>query len=732
MSNNKLTEIEHLVLHGKYQQALKILNSVEKKRTITDDEMLMKLYLMIFVHLDKGEFQKGRDLADEMLKISKEQNNKLRMIDSYIGKTENTICLSFYEESSNTIQIAEKLLEKLEDETLQEYKHRKAYLKFLKARIYQDSHEIIKATELFEQSYELRKQINDKFGMLFTLLNWGISTTAIGDFKTGEKYLNKSLNIAKELNNEIGIIWNIVYSGWIKYHLGDLDTAISHAKEGLSICEPKNLDYSITHCYDLLGNCYLVKGDLKKALSYFERNLEFRLKQGYNNLITQSYYSIGNVYYQKGELKRSLSYYNKILKSPEVKEDTISKPTYLSTIGKIYGELGDFETAKKFLLEALDLLRKRKIFIYHYLNFDISIAKTIHYLIVLSVNNNDFENLNHLLEELHKLSDQFPKFKQIRQLYRLDKAIILKSSNRLMDKMEAWTIFKGIAEEDINDHQITIEAMTNLCELLIYELELTGNNSLLKNIEELSDELLIIAKSQYLYNLMVETYFFKAKLSLLNLNIKDARLLLTKAQKIAKDHDLNRLAKKISNEHDSLLVHIDDWEEMIRKKIPLQERVNYSRHEFLFSKMIRSKIERTPIEKDIPVYIVILYPYDGRCLYSKAFQDISINDGNLIASFISAINLFGKEALSSSGSIDRIKHGDFLIILQPKEKLLFGYVFKGQSYFAKTKLDNFIEFLLNSTNCFKVLEESIHNHLEISEETRLEIEKIVQQIILKN
>ncbi|MBY9006672.1 MAG: tetratricopeptide repeat protein [Candidatus Lokiarchaeota archaeon] len=730
MIKNRVTQIENFIKYGKYNEALESFISIEKERKISREEILLKKYILIFVYLDQGEFYKGCEAADELLELSIESKNILRIIDAYIGKIENTICLGLYEESSNLVQSGIEKLLKIEDKESKEYKHRNAYLIFLKARIMQETYKISKGIKLFEESYEIRKELNDKFGILFTLINWGISITTNGDFVTGEEYLKKSLIIAKEINNEVGIIWSLIYTGWIKCHIGELDNAISLAEECLKICESKKYLYAKSNCYDLLGNSYQNKGNFKKALYYFEMNLELRLKLGYKKFVAQSYFNIGNVYSQKGELKRSLSYYNKILKTPDIEDDPVSKPTYLSTIGKIYVELGEFSKAKTYLLEAFDLLQRRNISIYQYLNFDISIAKTIHYIIVLSVNNNDLKDINYFLEELHKLSDEFPNLKQIRDLYRLDKAIILKSSNRLMDKMEAWTIFKGISEESDNDHEIAIEAMTNLCELLIYEIEITGNNSLLEEIEKLSNKLLSIAKSQFLYNLMVETYFFKAKISLLNLDINHARLLLTKAQKIANDHDLYRLAKKISNEHDSLLAKLDQWESLVQKNIPLKERVNYSRHEFLFSKMVRSKIEKIPNSKDIPIYFVILYPFDGRCLYSKAFEEISINDGNLMASFISAINLFGKEALSSSGSIDRISHGDYLIIIQSKKEYLFAYVFKGRSYSAKIKLDNIIDQLSKLKDFYSILKTSIEKHLEIPEETRGLIEQSVNKIIL--
>ena len=111
--------------------------------------------------------------------------------------------------------------------------------------------------------------------------------------------------------------------------------------------------------------------------------------------------------------------------------------------------------------------------------------------------------------------------------------------------------------------------MTNLCEILIYELELTGDEQILKEIDALINRLLEIAESEYLYALLAETYFFKSKVSLLHLDIENSRQLLIKAQKIAKEHDLNRLAKKISNEQDSLLMNLDEWEKKIEKNTPM-------------------------------------------------------------------------------------------------------------------------------------------------------------------
>ena len=55
--------------------------------------------------------------------------------------------------------------------------------------------------------------------------------------------------------------------------------------------------------------------------------------------------------------------------------------------------------------------------------------------------------------------------------------------------------------------------MVNLCELLLYELQLSGNVSIFNEIDQISKKLLTISKSQKLFNVLSETYFFRAKFS---------------------------------------------------------------------------------------------------------------------------------------------------------------------------------------------------------------------------
>ena len=56
------------------------------------------------------------------------------------------------------------------------------------------------------------------------------------------------------------------------------------------------------------------------------------------------------------------------------------------------------------------------------------------------------------------------------------------------------------------------------------------------------------------------------KISLLQMNMGEARRYLIQAQNIAEDHGLQLLARAISEEHDKLLEQLAEWENFKKRK----------------------------------------------------------------------------------------------------------------------------------------------------------------------
>jgi len=92
--------------------------------------------------------------------------------------------------------------------------------------------------------------------------------------------------------------------------------------------------------------------------------------------------------------------------------------------------------------------------------------------------------------------------------------------------------------------------------------------------------------------------------------------------------------------------------------------------------------------------MLLILKQTGQPIFNKNFlQSKFSKDESLLSGFISSINAFFKEVFETSGSIERIKHQELTVLLKPVEAILFCYVFKGQSYSAIKKLEEFILLL---------------------------------------
>jgi hypothetical protein len=137
--------------------------------------------------------------------------------------------------------------------------------------------------------------------------------------------------------------------------------------------------------------------------------------------------------------------------------------------------------------------------------------------------------------------------------------------------VEAEEILKEIIEEKGSEYYL--DALLELCDLLLVELRMTNDLEVLEEIESYIARILDESERMSSYTLLAETYFLKAKLALLTLDMKKARRFLTQAQQIAERWDHKLLASRISIEHDKLLKQQSMWQNLKDTEISLSERI---------------------------------------------------------------------------------------------------------------------------------------------------------------
>ncbi|MHA2326799.1 MAG: hypothetical protein ACXACB_15430, partial [Promethearchaeota archaeon] len=312
------------------------------------------------------------------------------------------------------------------------------------------------------------------------------------------------------------------------------------------------------------------------------------------------------------------------------------------------------------------------------------------FLIQILVEMGDIKQAQQYFTQLEQLNNQL-KDRTINEIYILNKALILKESSRISDKGKAQDSLKQMLKNEDLSLEGKKRVLITLCELLLSELQMTGDIEVLKEAESFITRLLEIAEKSRSYWIWGETFLLQAKLALTSLNLKQARRLLTQGQKIAEKYGLNLLAEKISNEHDELLKKLNIWENLKLSDSPLDDRVRLSGLNKQIEKMIRKRVINVPEHSDEVPVLLLIVSEGGAPFFSQSFEKDKNFEEHLFGGFLSAINSFMDEMFSEG--LDRASFGDYTLILNSISPFFMCYIFKGQSYSAHQRVLYFIDKL---------------------------------------
>ena len=224
---------------------------------------------------------------------------------------------------------------------------------------------------------------------------------------------------------------------------------------------------------------------------------------------------------------------------------------------------------------------------------------------------------------------------------------------------------------------------------------------IIEDIKPLIARLLNESKRTNSYTLQTHTYLLHGKISLLQMNMGDARRYLTQAQRIAEDHNLQLLARAISTEHDKLLEQLDEWENLKINKASISKRMTLASLDESVELLQQKRAVKPPeLTQEEPVLLLILTG-GGILLFSYPFSDEVKVEDELFGGFLSAISSFSDEVFSEG--LDRAKFGRYTVLMNNVGDFSFCYVLKGQTYLAKKKLHDFTENFQKNTSMMQTL-----------------------------
>ncbi len=569
-THEKLLHVESLIEEENYKNALKLVVEFLQRDGISQNNQLVAKLLESRIRVKLGELEEASKLIEKIWPKVSKQKNHLLIMDYLIVKANISWVLGKLDEGMEALEKGKEFLEKKDSEykgkMKERFKRRKSALLIHGGIINWYKGNLDKALEYHQESLKLSEELGNKLGIISSYNNLGLVYWSKSKYKKAIEYYKLSLTISEELGKKLQAARVLNNLGNVYSQQGDLDQALEYYQQSHAIKEEQGTKKDIIISLINLGVVYQFKGELDQSLKNYQEALIISKEVGYKQHIALAVNNLGNIFSLKGDLDKAFENYQrsfKLYKELEMKQQIAM--THLN-IGGYHKKKGNRKVALEHYHQSLAL--------YEELGNNFSSALVLYELILEALDSIDSNMTKQYLQKLQQLNERADS-RFIDQHYRVANALSLKASDSARDRLKASVIFEQIIEEEITDHSLTVTAMVHLCDLLLSELKMTGDEKLFIEIKNLTHRLLEIAKEQSSHSLLIETYRLEALLALAELDLKKAKELLKNALNLADEKGLEKTAVNIRDEKQKLDEQIKLWEELSNRKAPLEETLQH-------------------------------------------------------------------------------------------------------------------------------------------------------------
>ena len=584
----------------------------------------------------------------------------------------------------------------------------KGYFQFLKGLIllYQSKHkEAVKwGEELLGVSHDSKDIYNsvDAFSIIFLgLILDEDYDTAWDVIEQTEDLLTKIFHISKKDLTQRKVRIN-VSKAWIYMNKGNIELAQKCLEWAINSEKEVGFSFEIVWANLLMAQIALrAKNKFDLAIQYTKKAKSIAKNVRFNQFwIAMCHLYFGVIYQISGELDDSFEHNLKSLKLFKTLKSNFWIANILNDIGLLYGEKGEYALAYEHLEESL----------VNYEIHSLGRANCLNSLIYVALEKGDTECAQNYFNHLENTYNQ-KKDNRIEIVYLFTKALLLKKSPRIRDKAKAEELLKRVIETKTSFFtHISIYVMEmykiytyiHLCDLLLSELLITNNNAeVLHELKQFILQLLTSAENSHSYLVFCEAFILKAKLALVNLDLKAAQRYLTQSQKIAESRGIKRLAMKISYEHDELLKQSKMWKNLKESDMSFSERWKLAGLKEQMKNMVEKRIIEVPELSDEQPVLLLIITEGGTPFFSQSFIEEKSFESHLFGGFLTTIDYFIKEMFSEG--LERAVFGEHTLLMKSLPPFFITYIFKGNSYYALKKINYFRDYIQKNDSIWSKL-----------------------------
>ncbi|MHA2499096.1 MAG: tetratricopeptide repeat protein, partial [Candidatus Hodarchaeales archaeon] len=423
-----------------------------------------------------------------------------------------------------------------------------------------------KGIEMGEKSLALATEIGSPSAKAWALYILAAIYQFKEEVESGLEYATMGMEHAREnkVNHALGMIH--ITLGRLYQIKGDISASRSNYNEAYSLA--KDIDNAIVLrlVSGELGHAFASRGEYKPAIEQYEHGLNLAEARSDRFVVAQRLNDLGIIYRIKGELSKALSLFEDFLAISRQLNNQFFESKAYHALGAVYHDQGLFQQAEEMFQKSLGISRSLSA-------RGLSVTTTLLALVRLALEIQDSERAKQYLEQLEEIA-KTEASENIQANYQLAKALVLKASPRMREKIQAEDIFEDIANNPKNHHYTITFALLNLCELLVIEYKSTSEAETLNEILTLSRRLLNIGKEKSDHPTTIKALLLQAKLSLIEGELENVNERLEAAQQIAEEKGLGNLLQQVSQEQAQAKAELDKWQGLIGGNAPVAERID--------------------------------------------------------------------------------------------------------------------------------------------------------------
>jgi tetratricopeptide (TPR) repeat protein len=610
--NSTLLEVEDLLKHMKIDEATTKLDNFEKQDKITEEESLRAKMLRVELLFRIGRMGEGLEIMEQILPVCEKSENNLIGLDILHLRSKYHNQFGNFDRGIKDADQGLNIIKELNSSN-KNLNQRESWFLYFKGLNHYQKGNVSFAQEIKEDCIKISTKIDDPYHIYACYYLEYLINDSHSHHQANYETSLKMYDLAREMKNDYLIADSCIFVTEISQFIGKYDEAMKYANESLDITRNQKWLSTTKEAMEFhLATTYFGLGELKEAVSIWKRILP-ELKSKVMNPIYRGKILMADalVNWFEGDLEEAVKIQKQVIEivsktgnqniiehhrtwlsrylltlgqynqAERICQENIEKHNDLTfninkaidyfIIGKIYQIRGEFFLASDHLKQSLKIRKSLG-------GFGFMIIHCLFHIILLLSERNQEEECYRYLGELEKTINEYPS-KLHNKYFHTAKAIILKASSRPKNWIQAIRILEEVVEDifegKFGEPDLLVIALINLCELLMNEYSISGEEEVINDLEKYISKLQETTKELKMLShhirleiksLQLLTIWLKTIYSLADADLQKVKTLIEEARDLADEEGLVQLSEKINLQHSRLYKQLLQWNEFIQKQ----------------------------------------------------------------------------------------------------------------------------------------------------------------------